>query len=72
MNRDRVDLTKKGELGPPASSPLVVVQAFSLWSAREPLASRLSKRGEDRAMKKFTQQKMRCVARKSQSLLNAP
>ena len=40
---------KKGELGPPASSP-VSSCSFSLWSARDSLVSRFSERGECRAI----------------------
>jgi hypothetical protein len=42
-------LTKKGELGPPASSPVSSCR-FSLSSARDSLVSRLSERGECRAI----------------------
>jgi hypothetical protein len=50
-----METKKKGELSPPAGSPAVVVQALSLSSARDSLASRVTKRGKDRAIELATQ-----------------
>ena len=49
VNAGKTISQKKGELGPPASSP-VSSCSFSLWSARDSLVSRFSERGECRAI----------------------